>query len=83
MQTEATRRDEIARFWEYQINDGATGLALSIDALEVEGEVVIETGRYAGDPATVAAIRTAIEAAGVQFIPENGGGAGVRMKKGI
>lgn len=26
-------------------------------------------------------IETALEAAGVQFIPENGGGAGVRLKK--
>ena len=32
-------------------------------------------------PATLSAIRTALEAAGVEFIPENGGGAGVRMKK--
>lgn len=32
-------------------------------------------------PATVDAIRTALEAAGVEFIPENGGGAGVRLKK--
>lgn len=30
---------------------------------------------------TVAAIQTALEAAGVEFIPENGGGVGVRMKK--
>jgi hypothetical protein len=29
---------------------------------------------------TVAAIRAALEAAGVEFIPENGGGAGVRIK---
>ena len=29
----------------------------------------------------VAAIRAALEAAGVQFIPENGGGAGVRLAK--
>lgn len=28
----------------------------------------------------LAAIRAALEAAGVQFIPENGGGAGVRLK---
>lgn len=32
-------------------------------------------------PATVAAIRAALEAAGVEFIAENGGGPGVRMKK--
>ena len=38
----------------------------------------------AGSPATpdvILAIRTALEAAGVEFIPENGGGAGVRLKK--
>ena len=27
------------------------------------------------------ALRTALEAAGVEFIPENGGGAGVRLRK--
>lgn len=30
---------------------------------------------------TILAIAKALEAAGVEFIPENGGGAGVRMKK--
>ena len=30
---------------------------------------------------TVDAIRAALEAAGVEFIPENGGGAGVRLCK--
>ncbi|WP_370684221.1 helix-turn-helix domain-containing protein [Acetobacter orientalis] len=30
---------------------------------------------------TIEAIRSALEAAGVQFIPENGGGAGVRLQK--
>lgn len=29
----------------------------------------------------VKAIRAALEAAGVEFIPENGGGAGVRLAK--
>lgn len=32
---------------------------------------------------TLNGIREALEAAGVEFIPENGGGAGVRLKKGI
>jgi transcriptional regulator with XRE-family HTH domain len=32
-------------------------------------------------PRTIAAIRTALESAGVEFIPENGGGPGVRLKK--
>lgn len=31
---------------------------------------------------TIAAIREALEKAGVQFIAENGGGAGVRLRKG-
>lgn len=32
-------------------------------------------------PATVITIRCALEAAGVEFIAENGGGAGVRLQK--
>ena len=32
-------------------------------------------------PTTIAAIRTALEAAGVEFIDENGGGPGVRLQK--
>ncbi len=32
-------------------------------------------------PATVASIRAALESEGVEFIDENGGGAGVRIKK--
>lgn len=31
---------------------------------------------------TLTAIRAALEAAGVEFIDENGGGAGVRLRKG-
>jgi transcriptional regulator with XRE-family HTH domain len=31
-------------------------------------------------PRTVEAIRAAFEAGGVEFIPENGGGVGVRLK---
>lgn len=30
----------------------------------------------------ISAIQAALEAAGVEFIPENGGGAGVRLRKG-
>ncbi|WP_306006380.1 helix-turn-helix domain-containing protein [Aquicoccus porphyridii] len=30
---------------------------------------------------TIAALRAALESAGVEFIAENGGGAGVRMRK--
>jgi transcriptional regulator with XRE-family HTH domain len=31
-------------------------------------------------PRTIAAIRSALESAGVEFIAENGGGAGVRLR---
>ena len=41
----------------------------------------IETGRYAGDAATLAAIEAALKRAGVEFIEENGGGPGVRLRK--
>ncbi|WP_199484124.1 helix-turn-helix domain-containing protein [Tanticharoenia sakaeratensis] len=39
-----------------------------------------EAGKRAPHPRTLAAIRSALEAAGVEFVPENGGGAGVRLK---
>jgi transcriptional regulator with XRE-family HTH domain len=38
-------------------------------------------GPLAAQDRTVQAIRSAIEKAGVEFIPENGGGAGVRLAK--
>ncbi|MGC1236251.1 MAG: helix-turn-helix transcriptional regulator [Xanthobacteraceae bacterium] len=41
----------------------------------------IETGRYAGDAETVAALVGALKRAGVEFIAENGGGPGVRLRK--
>lgn len=40
-----------------------------------------ETGRFGLDAETEDKIRSTIEAAGVQFIPENGGGPGVRLSK--
>lgn len=42
-----------------------------------------EMGQAASNPSTLAAIRAALETAGVEFIPENGGGAGVRLRKGL
>ena len=41
----------------------------------------IEVGRYAGDPATLALIKDILVREGIQFIDENGGGAGVRLRK--
>lgn len=40
----------------------------------------IENGADAKQ-STIDAIRSALEAAGVEFIPENGGGPGVRLRK--
>lgn len=43
-----------------------------------------ETGRRRPYPRTIGALRTALEAAGVEFIAENGGGPGVRLsQKGV
>ena len=41
-----------------------------------------EGGKSMPVASNLAAIRSALEAAGVEFIPENGGGAGVRLRKG-
>jgi transcriptional regulator with XRE-family HTH domain len=41
----------------------------------------IETGRYVGDAATLIAIESVLRRAGVEFIDENGGGPGVRLRK--
>jgi transcriptional regulator with XRE-family HTH domain len=40
-----------------------------------------ETGKSGGDPNTLAKLQRALDAAGVEFIPENGGGPGVRLRK--
>jgi transcriptional regulator with XRE-family HTH domain len=43
--------------------------------MRFEGREVVARG------STIGAIRAALEAAGVAFIPENGGGPGVRMRE--
>ncbi len=40
-----------------------------------------ELGKRQPHPRTLSAIRTALESAGVEFIAENGGGPGVRLRK--
>lgn len=42
----------------------------------------LETERYAGSEEARIAIQAALENGGVEFVPENGGGPGVRAKKG-
>ena len=40
-----------------------------------------EIGRSVPVTNNLSAIRTALEGAGIEFIPENGGGAGVRLRE--
>jgi transcriptional regulator with XRE-family HTH domain len=55
------------------------------DAAHVSRPTVVDFERGARTPYAnnLTAIRTALEAAGVEFIPENGGGAGVRLRKPV
>jgi transcriptional regulator with XRE-family HTH domain len=41
----------------------------------------LEIGRYAGNPATIAMLERVFREAGIEFIEENGGGPGLRLKK--
>jgi predicted transcriptional regulator len=62
--------------WEQKDLAEASGVSLpSIKRLETQ------PGPLAAQQRTIDAIVDALESAGVQFIPENGGGAGARMKK--
>ena len=70
-----------------QVRMARAALKISVqdlaDAAGVHRNTVwaFENGKYAGEPETLAAIRKALEAAGIVFIDENGGGAGVRLRK--
>lgn len=62
--------------WEQKDLAEASGISLpSIKRLETQ------PGALAAQQRTVDALEAALEAAGVEFIAENGGGAGVRLKK--
>ena len=41
----------------------------------------IEIGRYIGDEQSLRTIESVLRKAGIEFIDENGGGAGVRLRK--
>jgi transcriptional regulator with XRE-family HTH domain len=53
--------------------------ASGLSAQTIKRMESLGTGKSSAD--NVAAVQKALEAAGVQFIPENGGGAGVRLSK--
>jgi transcriptional regulator with XRE-family HTH domain len=62
------------------------GLGLTAGALAERAQVSkvtlsdFELGKRSPMPRTIAAIRGALERAGMEFIDANGGGAGVRLK---
>jgi transcriptional regulator with XRE-family HTH domain len=53
------------------------------EAAQVSGPTVrnFENGKISPHRATLAMMQRALEDAGVEFIPENGGGSGVRWRK--
>ncbi|MEN3791839.1 helix-turn-helix transcriptional regulator [Fulvimarina sp. MAC3] len=53
------------------------------DAAKVHRNTItnFENERYAGSPEALSAVREALQSAGIVFIEENGGGAGVRLRK--
>jgi predicted transcriptional regulator len=62
--------------WEQKDLSEASGVSLpSIKRLETQ------PGELSAQHRTIQAIVQALERAGVEFIPENGGGAGVRLAK--
>lgn len=59
-------------------NDLAEACKMSIPTIK---RLEAGDGPLGGRAATAEAIVVALEAAGVEFIPENGGGPGVRLQK--
>ena len=74
-----------------QIAAGRTLVGLSQETLAAAARISVPTLRRmeaSAGPATgmannVSAVRRALEAAGVEFIPENGSGVGVRLRKTV
>lgn len=62
--------------WEQKQLASASGVSLpTVKRLETS------PGPLAAHGPTIAALQRALELAGVEFIPENGGGAGVRLRE--
>ena len=59
-------------------SDLATASGISLPTIK---RLESQDGEIGGRPATIAAIREALESAGVVFLPENGNGPGVALKK--
>lgn len=83
----ASRNGDFSATTPAQIRAARALLGWSQDQLVAESGVPkrtlvrLELAEGAPQKRTLAAIRAALEAAGVEFIPENGGGPGVRLRK--
>lgn len=60
--------------------DLATASGISLPTVK---RLEAQDGDLGGRPTTIAAIRAALEAAGVVFLPENENGPGVALRKGL
>ena len=65
-------------FLEWEQRDLAAQSGLSLPTIQRMEKFGVERS----SAANAEKVRTTLEAAGVEFIPENGGGAGVRLRKG-
>lgn len=84
-QQKSSHSDEIAAI---QCKMARVALGWGVRELAVAAEVATQTitRLEKGDrlkPQTVQAIRSALEKAGIAFIPENGGGPGVRLARSL
>ena len=74
--SEQVRAARMLLRWEQKDLAEASGVSLpSIKRLETQ------PGELGAQPRTIEAIVQALKKAGVEFIPENGGGVGVRLAK--
>lgn len=62
----------------WETRDLAQALKLPLSTVE---RLEATPGPLAAEPSAIEAVRAAFDAAGLEFIEENGGGAGVRLKR--
>jgi hypothetical protein len=76
LSSEVVRAARALLRWEQRDLEAASSVSLpTIKRLESK------PGIMAAHPSTVLALRRALESAGIEFIDENGGGPGVRLRK--
>jgi hypothetical protein len=63
--------------WRWERRDLSRALSVSLPTIK---RLESKPGAMAAQGSTVTALRKALEAAGIEFIHENGGGPGVRLR---